>query len=243
MVRRYGPKSSSASRGSARRSRPMGRSYTKRRSAVRMRTGAGVQKSFVTSYVGASIALVAGTNQFPVFSVTEQALVNATAFAALYDEFTITKFEVKLIPQFNVAGQVDQVLTPSTGGTPSFSATGITRMHSEVNKSVNCQPATQENDILVCNDARTDYLDKVITLKCNKPTPWLFSGATTGAATTAVAARQSGTTWLDVTSGTGITWGAIRSAMIPPGVPVGSTAGTQYYHVIYKVWVTYREQI
>lgn len=220
------------------------RMSAKRRASTGPRTGRGIQKSFVTSFVGTTIAATSGVPQYPVFTVSEQNLVNASAFAALYDEFTITKYEVKLIPNYNVQGGTELAGSTGTVIVPAIQmANGLTRMHSEVNKSVNCQPATQENDILVCNDARTDLMDKVIVLKCNKPTPWLFSGATTGAATTAVAARQSGTTWLDVSSGAGITWGAIRTAIIPPGLPVGASAPTQYYHVVYKVWVTYREQV
>ncbi|AYP28689.1 MAG: capsid protein [Cressdnaviricota sp.] len=233
---------SNMGRGSRRRSTTARRpaSY-KRRNTGMARTGRGLQKSFVTSFVGPTLALVSGVNQFPVLTVAESQLVQASAFAQIYDEFTITKFEVKFIPQYNVAGASD-VIDVSVGGSVQPIANGIARMHSEVNKSVNCQAATQENDILACNDARTDRLNDIVVLKCLKPTPWLFSGAT-GGGPTAVAARTSGVTWLDVSSGSGIQWGGIRTAMIPPGLGVGALATTQYFHVVYKVWVTYREQI
>lgn len=124
-----------------------------------------------------------------IFSAQMNSIGQVSQYSALYQEFTIKKLEVLLLPQWNGEDENSQLYNAAVG----VNWVGAPRIAFAVQESANNVAPASEIDVLACNGAQVRMLTKPTKLYSRKPVPIL---AQTSIGGLPVFGHTSATQWL-----------------------------------------------
>lgn len=124
-----------------------------------------------------------------LFSAQMASLGQVTQYAALYQEFTIKRLEVLLLPQWNGEDENAQLFNATSG----INWVGAPRIAFAVQESANNVAPASEIEVLQCNGAQVRMLTKPTKLYSRKPVPIL---AQTSIGGLPVFGHSAATQWL-----------------------------------------------